>query len=210
VHRVCIVGNVDAPIRQLLAKSYRPRTRCPQGQGERSDPLGEIRGSSDERLPKTLAAGCVEGRKDLTATGVKNGQASGAPFPRYGGQRRTGTGCLLADGPPERVEGADAADWHARAGRQAPGRRQADPDPDERPRPAADGNPPHLPPATARLDRALNLGEQGSGVPRASVGRQAECRLMQNLAAADRADGGVGGRRVETDDRLPLGAQLSQ
>ena len=33
---------------------------------------------------------------------------------------------------------------------------------------------------------------------------------MQHLIAAHRADGGVGSRRVETDDRLLLGAQLSQ
>jgi hypothetical protein len=210
VHRVRVIGDIDVPVRQLLAKSYRPRTGCPQGRRERSDLLGEIRGSSDERLPKTLAAGCVESRKDLTATGVKNGQTSGAPFPRNGGQRRTGAGRLLAEGTAERIQGADATDGHSRAGSQTPGRRQPDPDADERPRPAADADPSHLLPAAARLRRALYLGEQGGRVLRASVSRQAERRLMQHLAAAHRADGGVGARRVETDDRLLLGAQLSQ
>lgn len=156
MHRVFVVGDIDVPVRQLLAKSYRSRTGCPQGRRERGDLLGEIRGSSDERLPKTLAAGCVEGRKDLTATGVKNGQASG---------------CLLANGTPECIESADAADLHARACSQAPGRRQPDPDADKRPRPAADGNPSHLLPTAARLRRALYLGEQGGRVLRASVGR---------------------------------------
>ena len=132
-----------------------------------------------------------------------------SPF-RFAKHGQAGTVILLGHRAPKRVEGAGAANRHARAGCQTPGRRQADPDPDERPRPTADGNRPHLPPATASLGRALHLGEQGSGVPRASVGRQAECGLVQNLAAADRADSGVGGRRVETDDHLLLGAQLSQ
>ncbi len=33
---------------------------------------------------------------------------------------------------------------------------------------------------------------------------------MEDLAAARRADGRIRGRRVETDDRFPLGAQVSQ
>jgi hypothetical protein len=117
---------------------------------------------------------------------------------------------LLADGPPERIEGAGAGDSYAGASRQASGRCQPNPDADKRPRAAADGNPPHLLPAAASLRRALYLGEQGGRVLRASVSRQAECRLVQHLTAAHRADSRISGRRVETDDRLPLGAQLSQ
>ncbi len=85
-----------------------------------------------------------------------------------------------------------------------------DPDADERARPAPDRESPHLPPTSTHLRRALHLSEQGGRVPRASVGREAERRLVQHLAAAHRADGGVGSRRVEADDRLALGAQLSQ
>lgn len=210
MHRVCIVGDVKVPIRQLLTKSYRPRTGRPRWRRERGDLLGEIRGSNDERLPKALAAGCVEGRKDLPAAGIKHGQASAAPFPRHGRQRRTGTGRLLAEGATESIQGADADSRHARAGRQAPGRRQPDSDPDEGPRAAPDGDPSHLLPATTGVRRALYLGKQRGRVPRASIGCQAERRLVQHRTATHRADGGVSGRRVEADDRLPLGAQLSQ
>jgi hypothetical protein len=210
VHRVRVVGDVDVPVRQLLAKSYRPRTGCSQGRGERGDPLGKIRGSGDERLPKTLAAGRVEGRKDLTAAGVKHGQASGAPFPLHRGKRRTGTGCLPADGTTKRIQAADTCRRYAGAGRQAPGCRQPDPNADKGPWPAADGNPPHLLPAAAGPRRALRLGEQGGRVLGAAVGRQAECRLVQHPTAAHRADGRIGGRRIETDDRLLLGVQVSQ
>lgn len=210
VQRVRVVGDVDVPIRQLLAKSYRPGTRRPQGHRKRSDLLGEIRGGGDERLPEALAAGCVESRKNLTAASVEHGQASGAPFPRHGRQRRTGAGRLLGEGAPECVQGADASHGQAGTGRQAAGGGKADSDADEGPRPPPHGNPSHLLPTTGRLRRALHLGEQGGRVLRASVGGQTERRLVQHLAIAHRADGGVGSRRVEPDDRLFINPQLSQ
>ena len=210
MHRVRVVRDIDIPVRQLLAKSYRPRTGRPQGRRKRGDLLGKICRSGDERLPKTLAARRVEGRKDLASTGVKHSQASGAPFPLHRGKRRTGTGFLLADGTTKRIQAAGACHRYTGAGRQAPGRRQPDPDANERTWPTAHGNPRHLLPAAAGLRRALHLGEQGGRVLGPPVGCQAEGRLVQHLTAAHRADGGVGGRRVEADDRLLLGAQLSQ
>jgi len=117
---------------------------------------------------------------------------------------------LLVHCAAKRIESADAADRHAGAGRQPPGCRQPDPDTDERARPATDGQAPHLLPTTAGGDRPLHLGQQGSRVPRTSVGRQAERCLVQDFAAAQSADRGVGCGRVETDDSLLLGAQLSQ
>jgi hypothetical protein len=47
-------------------------------------------------------------------------------------------------------------------------------------------------------------------VARAAVGGKSEQLLVQDLAAAQRADGRVGGRRVEADDRGSMGTQLSQ
>jgi hypothetical protein len=117
---------------------------------------------------------------------------------------------LVGQRPTKRVKGADADGGYAGAGGQTPGCRQSDPDADERPRSTSDGDLPNLSPTTACLRRALYLCEQGGRVPRASVGRQAERCLVQYLAAAQRADGGVGSRRVETDDPLFFGAQLSQ
>jgi hypothetical protein len=131
-------------------------------------------------------------------------------LPLYSSQRNSGRRCLIAHCAAKRVEGADAADRNAGAGRQASGRCQPDPDADKGPRPAADGDSAHLPPATACLRGALYLSEQSSRVPGSPIGSQAKRRLVQHLLAANRADRGVGGRRVETDDRLLLGAQLSQ
>ncbi|HXR30126.1 MAG TPA: hypothetical protein VN752_03165 [Solirubrobacterales bacterium] len=44
---------------------------------------------------------------------------------------------------------------------------------------------------------------------RTAVGPQAKQRLVQDAAAVSRADRGVGGRRIETDDRTPFRIQIS-
>lgn len=196
VHRVRVVGDVDAPIRQLSTESYRPRTGCPRWLGQLREPLPKRPRSGDQRLPETLSPWRVERGEDLPPASVEHGQG--------------GAVSLFGNRAAERVEAADAGGRDARAGRQAEGRRQPDPDPDEGAGPAPDRDPPHLPPASARLRRTLHLGEQGGRVAGATVGRQAERRLVQHLAAAYGADRGVSGRRVETDDRPLLGAQLSQ
>ncbi len=196
MHRVRVVGDVKASVRQLLTKSYRPRTRCRERRRQVREASDERLWASDERLPKPLSSWRVEGGEDLSAARVQDGQV--------------GALSALGHRAPECVECANSADRHAGASRQAPGCGQPDTDADKGTRPTPDRDPPHLLPAAARLRRALHLGEQGGRVSRASIRRQTERCLVQHLATARCADGSVGSRRVETDDRLLLGGQLSQ
>jgi len=196
VQRVHVVGDVEIPIRQLLAKSYRPGTRRPQRPCQVRKPLDERFRADDQRLPEPLAPRRVERREDLAPPRVQHGEVVALP--------------PLGHRAPECIEGADTGGGDARAHRQAPGSRQPDPDPDERARSASDGNQAHPAPTARSSRRALDLGEQGGRVTRAPVGRQAERRLVQHLAVAHRADSGVGSSRVEPDDRLFVDAELSQ
>jgi hypothetical protein len=101
----------------------------------------------------------------------------------------------------ERVERADSGQRQPGAGAERPGAGDADPQAGERAGADADRDPLDRAPAARGLDRPLDLLEQPRGVPRAAVGREAEQRLVEDLAAARRADGGVLGRRVEADQR---------
>lgn len=196
VNGVGILGNLDSPARQLISKAYRARPGRPRGRGQLGEALGELPGGGDERLPEASALSVVEGGEDLAAAGVEHGQGFAST--------------RLDQRPPKGVEGAGASGRQAGARGQPARRREADADADEGARSLPHGQRAHLAPTAAGLDRALHLGEQGRGVPRAPIGREPEQPLVHDLAVAQGADGRVGGRRVEADDRLPLGAQLSQ
>jgi hypothetical protein len=194
VDGIRIVGNLGAAARQLIPKSYRPRSRGQRGRRQRRDPLRERLGSGHERLPESLAGGRVEGGEGLAAAGVEHGKAIALGLGARGGG-------ALGKGATQRIERADAARRQAGAGGEAARGGDADADADEGARPEPDRDPVDRAPATGRGDGPLDLGEQRGRVARAAVGREAEQLLVQDLAAARRADGGVGGRRIEADDR---------
>jgi hypothetical protein len=196
VNGVDVLGNLNSPVRQLFAKAYRSRAGSPRGPGQLSDPLAELLRGKDEWLPEALPVRGVERGEDLATTRVQNRQSF--PVARLG-QR-----------PAEGVQGADADSGNPRACRQPSCGREADADADERARPAADREPSHRLPTAADLDRSLDLGQEGGRVTRAALRREPKQLLVQDLAGAQRADGRICGRRVEADDRLSLGVQLSQ
>ena len=101
----------------------------------------------------------------------------------------------------EGVERADAGQRQPGAGAERPGAGDPHPQAGERAGADADRDPLDRAPAARGLGRPLDLLEQPRRVPRAAVGREAEQRLVEDLAAARRADGGVLGRRVEADQR---------
>lgn len=197
VHGVGVVGHIDAPTRQLLPKSYRPRSGSQRGLGQRGDTFGELGRRCDERLPEPLSRRGVERGEHLTAASVEHSE----------GRRLSGG---LAQPAADRIEGADTGRPEAEA-RAQPARggdryphagEGAGPEPDrDRPDP--------LPSACCRR-RALDLAEQRGGVARAAVGGEPDQGLVQQLAAARRADRRVGRRRVEADDRERSAAELSQ
>jgi hypothetical protein len=117
---------------------------------------------------------------------------------------------VLAKRAPQRVQRRDAACRQAGAGGEPARGGKADPDSGEGARPEADGNRPDGAPSARRLDRPLDLRQQGGRVARAAVGPEPEQRLVQDGAAARRADRGVLRRRVEADDGAPSVAVASQ
>jgi hypothetical protein len=147
VDRVRIVGDVNVPIRQLLTKSYRPRTCRLQRRRQVGEPACERFWTEDQRLPEPLALRGIKRREDLAPPRIQDGEVGALP--------------PLDHPTPKRIEGADAAGEGARARRQPPGRRQPDPDPDKRARTPSNGDQPHSAPATTGSRRALYLGEQG-------------------------------------------------
>lgn len=209
VDGVGVIGNLDSPARQLIAKAYRPGARGPRGNRQGAEALAEVLGGEDEGLPETLAAFPVKRGKDLSAARVEDRQASGALFPRHGWERRTGAG-LFGDSAAESVQSAHPDGRDTGTGSKPARGREADADADERARPAPDRESAHLAPTAAGLDRPLDLSQQGGRVPGAALRRGPERLLMQDRGAARRADGGIDGRRVEADDRLLLGAQVSR
>jgi hypothetical protein len=189
MHGVVVVRHLGAAILQLIAKSYRPRSGGQGGIGKLGKTLPELRRGADPGPPEALAAVGVGGGEGLAAAGVEDGE-TGAPAARG-----------LGEAMGERVERADPGQGQAGAGAERLGAGDADPQAGERAGADADRDPPDRAPAARRLGRPLDLLEQPGGVPGAAVGREAEQRLVEDLAAAPRADGGVLGRRVEADQR---------
>ena len=188
VHGVGIVRDLDAMPVQFVSKSYRPRTGGRRRRRQRRDPLGEIVGRADQRLPEASAVRPVERREDLAAAGVEQRQARAR-------------GASLGQRQPDRVERADAADRQPEAGGQAAGGGDPDPQPDEGPRAEADRDPLDPPPAAGGGCGRLDLAQQRGRVTGAAAGGGAQQRLVQRLAVAPGAGGGVGGRGVEADER---------
>jgi hypothetical protein len=196
VHGVTDVRHLGSAVDQLIEKSYRPRSGGQRGPGKLGDALGELAGRADPGAPEALAALVVGGGERLAAARVEGGEAGAAARD-------------LAEAVGERVEGAGAGHRHAGAGAERPGAGDPDPQAGEGPGADADDDPFDRAPAARGRRRALDLLEQPRRVAGAAVGREPEQGLMEDLAAARRADGGVLGRRVEADQRRP-GGRLSR
>jgi hypothetical protein len=101
----------------------------------------------------------------------------------------------------QRIERADALQRQAGADAERPGAGDADPQAGEGAGTEADRDAADRVPATRRLGRSLDLLEQPRRVPGATVGGEAEQRLVEDVPVARSADGGVLRRRVEADQR---------
>ena len=134
--------------------------------------------------------GSVEGGEDLAAACVEHGEAAaGGRLRARSAHSRARRACRRrSTGRPVLAARPRAVAMPIRMPTNEPG-----------PSPTAMPPTASQPPAAAAA--ALDLGQQRRRVTRAAVRRQAEQLLVHDLAAARRTDGGVGGRRVEADDR---------
>jgi hypothetical protein len=189
VHGVVVVRHLGSAILQLMAKAYRPRSGGQRGIGQLGEALAELRRRADPGTPEALPPGRVGGGEGLAPAGIEDGETGALALRR------------LREAVGERVERADSGQRQPGACPERPGAGDADAQAGERAGPDADRDPLDRAPAARGLGGALNLLEQPRRVPGAAVGREAEQRLVENLAAAPRADGGVLGRRVEADQR---------
>jgi hypothetical protein len=169
---------------QLVPKSYRPRTGGRWRLGERRDSLLEVLGPGHEGLPDPTAVPVVERGEDLAPARVLDDEML-APVRHAAG---------------DRVEGADATSGQVEAGGEPARRRDADPQPGERAGAEADRDQVDSDPAAGGVGGALDLGQQRAGVPGTPARGQAQQGLVQRLAVAPGAGGGVGSRGVEADD----------
>jgi len=188
MHGVLVARHLGSALFQLTAKSYRPRSGCQRGVVQQGEALAELRRRADPGSPETLPGAGVGGGEGLAPASVDDGEAAAPPG-------------RLGETVGERVERADPDQRQPGAGAESPGAGDPDPQAGERAGADADRDPLDRVPAARGLGRPLDLLEQPRGVPRATVGREAEQRLVEDLAAARRADGGVLRRRVEADQR---------
>jgi hypothetical protein len=186
VNGVGIVRYPDAVPSQLVPESYRPRAGGRRRCWERGDPLLQLLGAADQRLPDPLTALGVERREDLAAASVEDRQALTLD-------------AGLTDPAPDRVERADTGRRQAKADRQPTRGGDADPQPGEGAGAEADGEQADLLPTAGGGSAVLDLLQQRGRVPGTPLGGPQQ-RLVQDLAVAPGAGGGVGGRGVESDD----------
>ncbi len=195
VHGVGVVGHIDAPTRQLLPKSYRPRSSGQRGLGQCCDSLGKLSRRHDERLPEPLPRRRVERGEHLTSASIEDSQGK----------------CLsghLAQPSSHGIEGADTGRPKAEARAQPPRGGDRDPYSGEGAGPEPGGDRPDLLPSPDRGRRTLDLSKQRGGVTRAAVSGGPDQGLVQHLAAACRADRRVCRRRVEADNRKRCSAAV--
>jgi hypothetical protein len=186
VDGVPVVRHLGPAILELISKSYRPRSGRQRGLGQLREPLAELGGGADPGAPAALARRCVVGGERLAPAGVENRKPAAATG---GGRQPVG----------QRVERADAGQRQAGGGAERPGAGDADPQAGEGTGTEPDRDAVDRVPAPRGIGRTLDLLEQSRRVAGTAVGREAEQRLVEDLAAARGADGGVLGRRVEAD-----------
>ena len=187
VDGIGIVRYPDAVSGQLLPKSYRPRTGDRRSFVQPGDPLGQLLGPVDCRLPEPGAVGGVERGEDLAPPAVEDGE----PRPLRPG---------LADPRRQRVEGADSARRQAEADAEPAGGRDPDSQAGEGAGAEPDGDQVDLRPAASRSGGALDLLQQPGRVQRPPGGGETQLRLVEDIAVAPGAGDGVDRRGVEADD----------
>jgi hypothetical protein len=187
VDGIGVVRYPDAVSGQLVPKSYRPRTGDRRGRVQLGDPLRQLLGPVDRRLPETGAVGRVERGEDLAPPAVEDGE----PRPLRPGR---------ADPRRQRVERADAARRQPEADAEPAGGRDPDPQAGEGAGAEPDGDQVDLAPAARRGGRALDLLQQPGRVQRPPLRGETQVRLVEGLAIAPGAGDGVDRRGVETDD----------
>lgn len=199
VDGIGIVRYPDSVSGQLLAKSYRPRAGNRRRFLQGRDPLGQLLGPVDGRLPEALAVGRIEGGEDLAAPAVQHRQRSPVPF-RCLGRIRNRRSFGLDDARGEGVERADASHGQAEADREAAGAGDADPQAGEGAGSETDREQIDRTPAAGRRGGALDLLQQPGRVQGPPGRGQAQLRFVQDLAVAPGAGDGVDRRGVEADD----------
>lgn len=188
VHGIGIVRYPDAVSGQLVPKSYRSRAGDRRRRFQLRNPLGQLLGASDERLPDPLARGRVERGEDLAAKTVEDRQ----PLPLRAQ--------LGGDTGGERVEGADAGGRQPGRGGEAVRGRDPDPQAGEGAGAEADRDQLDARPAAGGRGGALDLDQQRGRVPGPPGRGEPKLGLVQRLAVAPGAGGGIDGRGVEADD----------
>lgn len=187
VDGIGIVRYLDAVSGQLLAKSYRPRTGDRRSLVQRHDPLRQLLGPVDGRLPEPGAVLSIESGEDLPPPAVEDGESR---------VLRPG----LADPRRQGIEGADAARRQPEADAEPAGGRDPDPQAGEGAGTEPDGDQVDLAPAPRRGGGALDLLQQPGRVQGPPRGGETQLRLVKNLAVAPGAGDGVDRRGVEADD----------
>jgi hypothetical protein len=187
VDGVGIVRYPDPISGQLVPESYRARASGRRRNRQCLYPLLQLLGPADQRLPNPLLARRVEGGEDLAATGIEDREA----IPRDAG---------LPHPPADRVERADAGRGQTEAGAKPAGSGDANPQAGEGTRAEADREQIHPLPTTGCGGAALDLLEQRGRMPGPAVVGGTQQRLVEDLAVAPSAGGGVGGSGVEADD----------
>lgn len=147
VHGIGVIGDVGSPTCQLLAKSYRARSRRQRRLGQSCDSIGELGRRSDEWLPEPLSGLGVESGERFTPASVEHSEQATL------GTRR------LAHSPAKRIEGANPGHRQAGAGGKAARRGESDAYTDEGPRAEPDRDPPNGIPAAGRRHRPLDLSQ---------------------------------------------------
>jgi len=187
VNGIAIVRDADADTGQLLPESYRPRTGGKGGSGQLPDPLGKRLRPVYAGLPDPLAAVGVERGERLAAPAVEDRQ----PLARRAG---------LADRATERVQGAHSRRREPQPGAESLRGRDPNPQAGEGARSEPDGEEVDAAPAARRRGEEFDLGQQSGRVARPALGREAQLRLLDDLAVAPGAGDGVERGGVEADD----------
>lgn len=199
VNGIGVVRYPDAVSGQLVTESYRPRTGDRGGFPQRGDPLGQLLGPEDGRLPEPRPVRVVERGEDLAPPAVENGKRSSVPFrcPTLIRNRRI---VHFEDARREGVQGADPARRQAEADGEAAGGRDPHPQAGEGAGAQPDRDQVNRLPAAGGRGGALDLLQQPGRVEGPPLRGEPQLRLVQDLAVAPGAGDGVDRRGVEADD----------
>ena len=188
VNGVGVIRDPDAVPGQLTAKSYRPGAGDRRSGRQLGEPIRELLRPVDRRLPEPLFVDRVERGENLTPKTVLDGE------PLALGTQ------LGADPAADRVERADPPCGDAERRAQGLRGRNPNPQPGERAGSEPDRDQVDPGPAAGTRRGILDLGQQAGRMPGPPRFGEPQQRLVQNLAVAPGAGGGVGGRSVEADD----------